>query len=523
MSPAYIIGIDIGSSFAKSSILDTDGNILRDAVRDTHPVQPRPGVAEYDGPALLRATYESMRELVDQSGVPPGDVAAICLDAMISGTMGIDAAGDATTPYTTTLDTRFTPQLNYVLDHFHDPIRRLTGSGQPTIAPKMLWIHQEFPDVYARSAKFVTISGYILGKMTGLPAGEAFLDYTYLWATGLSDTQNYAWSEELCRLMDLPMDKLPRIVRSTDIVGGLGREAAVATGLSEGTPIIAGAADQSAGFIGAAITKPNRMASVAGTYPVLATCTDQFHPDMKNRMAEIIPSVIPGLWNPVSYIIGGGLSHHWFQETFAHADETTARDMGGSHSVYDVLDERARQIPPGSNGLFFVPHLGGRACPGNSDYRGIWFGFTWAHKREHFYRAILEGIAYEQYLQLRAFQSGNPDLRVEEITVYGGGAKSTLWNQIKADVLGIPHVLLGREDLAPIGNAILAGYALGIYDDMAETAEAFVQRTTRVEPNPETHRVYRPYCEFYRRLLTGVEPALAELAALGAADSSNDL
>ncbi len=514
MSAATIIGIDIGSSFTKATILDTAGHVLADAKWDTHPVQPRPGVAEYDAPRLLAAVYEAVAELLARSGVAPGDVAAICLDAMISGAMGIDAAGDATTPYTTTLDTRFAPQLDWVLDNFHDPIRQLTGSGQPTIAPKMLWIRQAFPEVYARSAKFVTISGYVLGKMAGLPAGEAFLDYTYLWATGLSDTQRYAWSDDLCRLLDLPQEKLPRIVRSSEIIGGLGREAAAATVLLPGTPIVAGASDQSAGFIGAAITKPNRMASNAGTYPVLAICTDQFHPDMEHRMAEVVPSVIPGLWNPVSYIIGGGLSHHWFQETFAHADEAAAQALGDGQSVYDVLDRRAAQVGPGSERLFFVPHLGGRACPGNTSYRGSWFGFTWAHGREHFYRAILEGVAYEQWLQFRAFQSGNPDLRVEEVTAYGGGSRSALWNQIKADVLGLPHVLLDREDLAPIGNAILAGYALGIYSDMAETAEGFVQRAGRVEPRPEVHAFYQPYAEFYSRLLRQIEPSLSDLAAV---------
>jgi xylulokinase len=517
MISSYIIGIDVGSSFTKSTLLDTGGNVLADAKRDTHPAQPRAGVAEYDGPGLLQAVYGSVRELVEKGGVDPSQVAAVCLDGMISGTMGIDAQGDATTPYTTTLDTRFFPQLNWVLEHFHDPIRQLTGSGQPTIAPKMLWVREAFPDVYQATARFVTVSGYILGKMAGLAAADAFVDYTYLWATGLSDTQRYAWSEELCRLMDLPMDKLPRIVRSSDIVGGVGREAAGATGLVEGTPIVAGAGDQSAGFIGAAITRPNRMASNAGTYPVLATCTDQFRPDMQSRMSEIIPSVIPGLWNPTSYIIGGGLSHHWFQETFAHADAAAAlAELGPDASAYAVLDANASRLPPGSDGLFFIPHLGGRACPGNTDYKGAWFGFTWTHKREHFYRAVLEAIAYDQYLQLRNFQANDPNLAVAEVTAFGGGARSALWNQIKADVLGLPHVLLGREDLAPIGNAILAGYALGIYTDMAETAERFVQRTARVEPRPEVHAYYQECAAFYAALLQDSEPAFARLSALPA-------
>ncbi|MBX7234654.1 MAG: xylulose kinase [Caldilineales bacterium] len=512
MAQNYFIGIDNGSSFTKSSIIDTEGHVLADARRDTHPHQPRAGVAEYDGPTLLRAMYESVAELLQKSGVKPEAVAAVCLDAMISGTMGVDDAGDATTPYTTTLDQRFTPQLNRILDRFHDPIRELTGSGQPTIAPKMLWIREEFPDVYRRTAKFVTISGYLLGKMAGLTAQDAVVDTTYLWATGLADAQNYVWSDDLCRMMDLPVDKLPRIVRSFDIIGGVCAEAAAATGLRQGTPIVAGAADQSAGYIGAGITKANRMASNSGTYPVLAICTDQFRPDMQNRMSEIIPSVIPGLWNPTSYIIGGGLSHHWFQETFAHADEMEGQAQG--RSVYEVLDDKAAALPPGSEKLIFLPHLGGRACPMNTDLKGAWFGFTWTHRRQHFYRAILEAIAYDQFLQLQAYRASNPDLQVAEITAYGGGAKSALWNQIRADVMGLPLALLGREDLAPIGNAILAGYALGLYDDMAAAAERFVTPTARVEPDPARHEHYRPLVDFYARLLAASEPLFADLAVL---------
>ncbi len=516
MTEKYLIGIDIGSSFTKSSIFDIGGNSLGAAKRDTHPDQPRPGVAEYDGPQLLQAVLDSLKELVDKSQVPPEDVAGICLDGMISGTMGIDAEGEATTPYTTTLDMRFTPHLNYVLDNFHDAIRQKTGSGQPTIAPKMLWIQAEFPDVYARTAKFVTISGYVLGKLAGLSGDAAFVDYTYLWATGLSDTQNYVWSEELCRALDLPADKLPRIVKSSEIIGGLSQSAANATGLKAGTPLVAGAGDQSAGFIGAGITRPGRLADNAGTYPLVAFCADQFRPDMTRRMAEVIPSVIPGLWNPVSYIIGGGLTHHWFQENFAHADGQAAQQLGQGKTVYDVLDENARNVPPGSDKLIFVPHLGGRACPANTDYRGVWFGITWTHKREHFYRAILESIAYDQYLSFQSLQATYPESAVSEITAYGGGSQSAFWNQIKANVMGVPYVCLGREDLAAVGNAILAGYALGIYDDMAETSERFVKRTTRYEPQADTHQLYRNYADFYGQLLAHIEPALAQLTTLPA-------
>ena len=306
MKQKYLVGIDVGSSFTKSSIYDTEGNSLGAAKRDTRPHQPAQGVAEYDPELILNAVVETVRELLQKTAVSPGSIAAICLDGMQSGVLGIGADGRPTTPYTTTLDLRFAPYLNRVLEQHHDQIRAITGSGQPTIAPKIMWIRDAFPDAYRRTVKFATISGYLLAKLAGLSVDEIFLDITYLWVTGLSDTRRYTWSAELCRAMDIPPEKLPRIVRSSDIIGGLSPVMAAATGLMAGTPIVAGMADQVAGFIGAGITQPNRMADNAGTFPVIALCTDSFKPDMKNQMAEILPSPIPGYWNPVPILSVAG-------------------------------------------------------------------------------------------------------------------------------------------------------------------------------------------------------------------------
>ena len=514
MPKQYLIGIDLGSSSVKTSLFDSEGRACGDVACDNHPLQPRPGVAEYSGPQMLAAAVQATRQLVEQSGLAPGEVAALSIDGMISGTMGVDGAGEATTPYTTTLDMRFSPELNHVMDKFHDPIRSLTGAGQPCFAPKMQWIRREFPVVYAHTAKFVTAAGYVAGKLAGLTGRDAFIDYTYLWATGLSDTVNYAWSDELCRAMDLPVEKLPRIVRSADVIGGVSAEIAAVTGLRQGTPVVAGCGDQSACFLAAGVTAPGRMGDGAGTYPVLAFCTNTFRPDLAGKRTEILPSAVPGLWNPISLIIGGGLTHHWFQEQFAAGDAAEAAQRGGGASVYSILDEKADRVGPGSEKVFFLPHMAGRACPTNTDYRGMWIGFSWAHRREHFYRAVLESIAYDQYHALQSLKAAYPESPVREIFVYSGGARSALWNQIKADVMGVPYLILDREDLGALGAAILAGHAVGIFDDLAATGERFVKTTRRFEPRPEAHAYYRQCAEFYGRLLGHSEPAYRDLATL---------
>lgn len=508
----YLIGVDLGSSNAKASLFDSEGRAVADISQDIRPHQPRPGLAEYDAPSLYQATLTTIRQLIEKSGVAAKDVAGLTLDGMISGTLGIDEEGEAVTPYTTTLDQRFNPYLNEALARCGDLIRQKTGSGLPTLAPKMMWIRSEMPDLYRRCYKFTVLGDYILGKMAGVKGDASFLDFTYLWASGVSDTANYRWSDELCQALDVPMAKLPRIVESTDIIGTVTEESARETSLVAGTPIAAGAGDQSAGFVAGGIIEAGTMADVAGTYPVISLCSDRFVPDMQKRMVEIIPSPIPNLWNLVTFIIGGGLTHHWFKETFAHADKVEGERRGAD--VYTVMDEKAAQLPPGSDGVIFVPHLGGRACPVNTDFRGAWAGFSWAHRREHFYRAVLEAIAYDQCLSYRTMRDAYPDLSVEKVRVSGGGSHSALWNQIKADVIGLPYVRLSREDLPALGAAIIVGKAIGLYDDMAEIAGRFVQETERVEPDLRRHRFYGGYVATYQHLLDHIAPVFGELAGL---------
>ena len=501
----YLIGLDIGSSFIKATLFDTAGEALASGKQDNHPLHPRPGVSEYEGPAMLEATYAAVRSVVEQGRINPREVAAVGADGMISGIIGLDEAGAAATPFSNTLDMRFAGQLNGVLATMHEPIRRACGSGQPTIGPKMMWFRDDYPDLYRRTARFVTATGYVAGALAGLSGRQAFIDQTHLWATGLADVQAGAWSDELCRRMGVAAEKLPRIVPPTEVVGGLCAAAASATGLAQGTPVIAGLADQSAGFIGAGVTRPGQMASVAGTYPVLTLCTDVFRPDMGEALTEILGSAIPGLYQPSSFLIGGGLNHHWFGQTFAG---------GTDQAHYAQLDELASRVPPGSEKLLFNPHLGGRACPTRTNYKGAWVGFTWSHRREHFYRALLEAVAFDQYLALGAMRRTYPQMQPREIVLFGGGARSGLWNQIKADVLGVAHVALGGDDMSALGAALVAGTAVGLYADLAAAAGAITRETTRFEPDPARHAFYRSYAACYADLLGALDKSYDDLAGL---------
>ena len=190
-----------------------------------------------------------------------------------------------------------------------------------------------------------------------------------------------------------------------------------------------------------------------------------------------------------------------------------ARREGGS--PYALLDRAAAAVPPGSEKLVFLPHLCGRVCPNDSDVRGLWLGFTWAHREEHFYRSLLEGVAYEYACYLGVARELYPTLQLKEARAIGGGAVSDLWNQIKADVLGLPYVRLNRQEFGVLGSAIVAGYAVGVFDDLKTTPQRFVSTQDRIEPRPEYHEFYKGLVDVYCSLFGTLRETYRGLGRVG--------
>jgi xylulokinase len=221
---------------------------------------------------------------------------------------------------------------------------------------------------------------------------------------------------------------------------------------------------------------------------------------------------IPDLYYTLAYINGGGLNLRWFRDELVAHLKAEAQAAGAS--VYQMLDRLAADVPPGSGKLLFLPHLGGRVCPGDSNTRGLYIGLHWSHTPAHLYRAMLESVGYEYAYYLGIVRGLLPDLEFHETRVIGGGARSALWNQIKANILGVPYVTLNREEFAVLGSAILAGYAVGIFDDLTGTARRFTQATGRVNPDLRAHAAYQPLVKEYINLFAATKPVFDALAAI---------
>lgn len=490
MAEKYLIGVDLGTSATKSVVYRTDGTIVAEANLEVPLYYPKPGIVEQENDDFYKTASATVRQCIDQSGIEPGQVAAIAFDSQMAGIGSIYENFQPATRFDSWLDMRCQPYIDQMDRKAGGRIIQLTGCP-PTCdhGPKILWWMHERPKEYARIAKFVTPAGFVAGKMGGLKADQAFMDYTFIHFTGLCDSQNYCWSDELCDLFNVDINKLPRIVKPWEIVGEVTDRAAKDFGLKAGTPIAAGCGDTAACALGAGVVKPGMVYDTAGTASALAATTDQFVADVKHRTLLSMHSVITDIYNPLAYIAGGGIALRWFRDQFYNTCRGEMQKM--DHDLYDEMIASAGKIEPGCDGLFFSPHLGGRICPSASEMRGAWLGFSWGHTQYHFFRAILESIAFEYAFYLKILRDQLPDLKFEEARVVGGGARSRAWNQIKADVLGIKYQSLKHNEFGAWGTALIAGKSVGLFDDLSlKATETSMPEGDPVLPNLSHHGIY---------------------------------
>ncbi len=499
MAKKYLIGVDLGTSATKSAIYSIDGTLIAESTAEVPIYYPEPAVVEQENEDFYTSAAQTVKNCIIESGVDPKDVAAISFDSQMAGVGAIDENYESVSKFDSWLDMRCEPQIKYLEENFGEMITKLTGCP-PTCdhGPKILWWKEERPEEYARTAKFVMPGGYVAGRMAGLKADKAFIDYTYIHFSALSNALKGEWSEEICNAVGVDRDKLPKIVEPWHIVGEVTADAARDFGLAEGTIIAAGCGDTAAGALGAGIVKPGMVFDTAGTASVLAGCTDQYAPDINNRALLTMRSVIPGLWHPLAYIAGGGQALTWFRDKFYNTIQGETQE---EKDLYEELDTLAKKAPLGSADLYFSPHLSGRICPATPEMRGAWVGFSFAHSQEHFYRALLESVAYEYAYYLNIMKDLVPGLNLTEARVIGGGAQSSFWNQIKADVLGVPYLRLARSEFGTWGAAMIAGKAAGVYDNLAEVAyEHAVAAGKPAEPDLENHYRYEVHIKRYIEL-----------------------
>ncbi len=512
MPSNYVIGCDLGSQSVKTAIFDLQGRLIAEAGHPISATYPHPGWVEQDPLAFYRATLQTIKQALLNANITSAQIACLALDSQLGSPVRIDDDWNAIGPVECEIDIRCQPQREWMMRDFGDLILEKNGIF-PYVAPKLLWWKQEYPAEYQRTSKAIPLASYVAGKLAGLCADQAFTDHTFLGIYGISNVREYAWSAELIALSGIDANKLPRIVMPWDIIGKVTAEVASDTSLLAGTPIAAGLGDAIAGWLGVAAVEPGILVDTSGTSNHLAACVDTYRPDLRERVLMHYPSAILGQWYALGYTAGTGRTHNWFVDEFCLSeDERASADKA---AIYDRLEAQAAEVAAGSEGMMFIPHLAGRVCPPLPNVRGTWIGFTWKHKRGNFYRAVLEGIAYEFNSYLNAARRLYPESTFGQVLCIGGGAKSKLWTRIKADVLGLPHAIpRERQDFAPLGSAIVAGHAAGLFPNLAATAKQFTQVDSLVQPDAENHAIYQRYSRFYDDFFERTEDLYADLVNL---------
>jgi xylulokinase len=499
----YIIGIDIGTQGTKTSLVSTAGKIVADSFEDSKLIRPGTGMVQQDADDIYFSVLRTIKDVVEKSGINGSDVISIAIDGQMAGIMAIDQDWNAVTYYDSWLDTRCEKYIRQMKAEGEDKIIQLTGCPITYAhGPKVMWWKGEHPEVYEKIRKFVMPSVYAAGRMTGLKADQAYIDYTYLHFSGFADTKNSKWSEELLDNFGVSIDKMPQIVEPWKVIGHITTAAAAASGLDSGVPVVAGCGDSAATSLGAGITKKGYLFDMAGTASIFSCCVDEYNSDITAKTLMFAKSVIPGLWNPMAYINGGGMCLKWFQ------DNLTGKE--GKTSMRE-LDEEAREIVAGSESLLFIPHFSGRVCPNNPLVRGGYLGLSWIHDRRHMYRAIMEGIAYEYKYYLETIQNLIPDVSLLKVIAVGGGAKSELFNSIKADVLGIKYCPELISNTAALGCAAIAGYGVQAYDSIESAVDQFVKFSDEIKPNMENHEKYAKFATIYKNSFQPLEGIFKEL------------
>jgi xylulokinase len=505
----YVIGCDVGSQGVKVVLVSLDGKLAGEAGEGYGIDYPYPLWAEQPVERWTDALTLAVRRLLAATGVEANKIRGLGLATQVDGVVPIDATGQPLRPAIIWMDRRASAQCEAVRQTSgDDQVFRLTGLNLDAshVAAKIRWIADNQPEIYERTAYFLLPGSYIAYYLTG----ELAVDYSNASSTMLLDVYSKSWSPTMCQQFGVEIGRLTPVGAATAPLAPLRPEIAETLGLHPTTMVVVGSGDEHAACLGAGVVQPGLVADIAGTAePVCAASHEPaFDP---TRLVETHCHADPDLWlleNP-GFVSGG--NYRWYRDNFSPLESRAAAELG--LSPYQLLDAGAAQVPPGADGLIFLPCLMGAMAPTwNEAARGTFFGFTLAHTRHHFTRAVLEGSAYavrDITDQMQAI-----GLKLQEVRVMGGGARSRLWNQIKANVTGIPITVPQTTETTALGAALLALVGIGAFANLAEASRQAVRIVERFEPEPEVQALYTDFYSLYRQTYFALLPVFEQAVTL---------
>ena len=508
-SAAYVIGVDVGTQSTKAVLVSSDGQIVAQRARAYQVETPRPLWAQQWPDVWLDAVTHCIQGVVSAAQLPADAVRAVCVSSLYGGSgIPVDAHGKALHPCLIWMDRRATDSVKWVRNNVDlERLYDITGNSLDSYYgyTKMLWLRDNAPEVWAQTQYFLPPNSYINAQLTGVIA----VDHSSAGNIGgIYDVQQRTWSDEALQMLGIPRRMLPdRLIGSSDVVGGLLPEWAQRLGLPAGTPVICGGVDAAVATLAAGAAQPGNHVAMIGT----SMCWGTIRPEVNARHGLIsMPHVFNGERD--LYVFGGaiaaGASVTWFRETFCQAEIASAKAQGTDAHV--LLEKDAAPLPPGSDGLLFLPYLMGERSPvWDAKASGCFLGLGLHHGRHQLYRAVLEGVSFALRHNIEAGIQGVGALD-ERLVVVGGASHSDLWMQIIADITGRPVYTLQEDVEASLGAALLAAYGVGLIDADA-VRRGWVTPVLRSTPNADAHLIYNALFAQYVDLYVALKPAMHRL------------
>lgn len=472
------LGIDVGTSGTKTLAINASGKILAEATAEYPLSAPKPLWSEQDPEDWWKATVRTVRSVVKQAKLKPGDVSAIGLSGQMHGSVFLDDDHAVIRPAILWNDQRTAAECAEIEASAGGRKKLIRMVANPALtgftAPKIVWLRNHEPQNFARLRRVLLPKDYVRFRLTG----EFATEVSDASGTLLLDVARRRWSKPMLEALELDSALLPECYESEDVTGTLSAATAKRLGLSTECRVVGGAGDCAAGAIGSGIVRRGRVSASIGTSGVMFVHSDEMAVDPKGRLHTFCHAV-RGKWHLMGVTLSAGGSLQWFRNALCATDAAKARR--GKRDIYDTLTAEASEVPVGSEGLYFLPYLSGERTPhADPEARGSFVGLTLSHGRGHLVRAIVEGVTYSLRDCLEIIRE--LDVPTRDIRATGGGARSAFWRQVQADVFGKKVGQLNAEEGPAYGVALLAAVGSGEYKNVEEACKATVRVVDETAP-----------------------------------------
>lgn len=498
------LGIDIGTTNVKACLLDTTtGKVLASAAAE-HPLHhPHPGWAEQEPDDYWRAVSHCIASCVDQHAGPASDIAGVSISGLVGVTLPVDRDGRPLRRAMIWMDSRSRQECEDIRAGVgEDRIKAVNGNRVASwfIEPKLLWLKRHEPEVFAATHKLLSPAGYCTMRLSGqytINNGDAGLFYPYEHRAG-------RWDHSLTESLGLSPSIYPDIHASDTVIGSVTAQAARETGLAEGTAVVAGGTDIGAAALGAGAVDAGQAYYSMGTGSNLGVLIPREQLVDEYRILKW-PHVLDGMTLFDAPMAFTGASLKWFRDKFADPESALAERMG--RNVFDLVTAQAEQISAGADGLMYLPYLGNSLAPRwDGQACGVFFGVQPFTSRAHVIRALIEGVAFDLYSNVRIAEDAGAEF--SELVLNGGPTKSVLWNQVTANVTGRRLLIPDVDEAAPLGDAVVAASGAGLYRDMREPMKDLAPVRGVVEPDPRLHEMYGDFFELWSQLYEDLKDSM---------------